>query len=161
VKDATRRETSRAVFGISPSSAGASSAQRAGGDTWETPTGQYRKLTQEYRDEAVLMVIQSQRPIAQVVAREPGINEGTLGEVWAIYATIMILSPLWKAAGALTRASKVKMYADHIVPTIRVIFSPTLALNRATGPGPCSAAAACATWGSAAACRLLTCGCWT
>ena len=38
----------------------------------------YRKFTQEYRDEAVLMVIQSQRPIAQV-ARELGINEGTLG----------------------------------------------------------------------------------
>ena len=36
----------------------------------------YRKFTQEYRDEAVLMVIQSQRPIAQV-ARELGINEGT------------------------------------------------------------------------------------
>src|SRR5664279_5062147 len=38
----------------------------------------YRKFTQEYRDEAVLMVIQFQRPIAQV-ARELGINEGTLG----------------------------------------------------------------------------------
>jgi transposase len=37
-----------------------------------------RHCTQEYRDEAVLMVIQSQRPIAQV-ARELGINEGTLG----------------------------------------------------------------------------------
>jgi transposase-like protein len=40
----------------------------------------YRKFTQEYRDEAGLMVIQSQRPIAQV-ARELGINEGTLGMV--------------------------------------------------------------------------------
>ena len=38
----------------------------------------YRKFTQEYRDEAVLMVIQSQRPIAEV-ARELGVNEGTLG----------------------------------------------------------------------------------
>ena len=38
----------------------------------------YRKFTQEYRHEAVLMIIQSQRPIAQV-ARELGINEGTLG----------------------------------------------------------------------------------
>jgi transposase len=37
-----------------------------------------RHCTQEYRDEAVLMVIQSQRPIAQV-ARELGINEVTLG----------------------------------------------------------------------------------
>lgn len=37
-----------------------------------------RHCTQEYRDEAVLMVIQSQRPIAQV-ARELGVNEGTLG----------------------------------------------------------------------------------
>jgi hypothetical protein len=38
----------------------------------------YRKFTPEYRDEAVLMVIQTQRPIAQV-ARELGVNEGTLG----------------------------------------------------------------------------------
>jgi transposase len=38
----------------------------------------YRKFSPEYRDEAVLMVIQKQRPIA-VVARELGINEGTLG----------------------------------------------------------------------------------
>ena len=37
-----------------------------------------RHCTQEYRDEAVLMVIQTQRPIAQV-ARELGVNEGTLG----------------------------------------------------------------------------------
>jgi len=38
----------------------------------------YRKFTPEYREEAVTMVIQSQRPIAEV-ARELGINEGTLG----------------------------------------------------------------------------------
>ena len=38
----------------------------------------YRKFTAQYRDEAVLMVIQTQRPIA-VVARELGISEGTLG----------------------------------------------------------------------------------
>lgn len=38
----------------------------------------YRKFTPEYREEAVKMVIQSQRPIAEV-ARELGINEGTLG----------------------------------------------------------------------------------
>jgi transposase len=37
----------------------------------------YRKFSPEYRDEAVLMVIQSQRPIA-VVARELGVDEGTL-----------------------------------------------------------------------------------
>jgi len=36
----------------------------------------YRKFSPEYRDEAVLMVIQTQRPIAQV-ARELGVNEGT------------------------------------------------------------------------------------
>lgn len=41
----------------------------------------YRKFTPEYRDEAVKMVIQTQRPIAEV-ARELGINEGTLGN-WA------------------------------------------------------------------------------
>jgi len=38
----------------------------------------YRKFTPEYREEAVKMVIQSQRPIAEV-ARELGINDGTLG----------------------------------------------------------------------------------
>lgn len=38
----------------------------------------YRKYTQEYRDEAVKLVIESSRPIAEV-ARELGINEGTLG----------------------------------------------------------------------------------
>lgn len=38
----------------------------------------YRKFTPEYREETVKMVIQSQRPIAEV-ARELGINEGTLG----------------------------------------------------------------------------------
>src|SRR3954453_20324100 len=40
--------------------------------------GKYRKFTPEYRDEAVRMVIDNSRPIAQV-ARELGINEGTLG----------------------------------------------------------------------------------
>ena len=38
----------------------------------------YRKFTQEYRDEAVQLVIESSRPTAEV-ARELGINEGTLG----------------------------------------------------------------------------------
>ncbi len=40
--------------------------------------GKYRKFTAEYRREAVLLVIESSRPIAEV-ARELGINEGTLG----------------------------------------------------------------------------------
>lgn len=38
----------------------------------------YRKFTAEYRAEAVRLVLESQRPIAEV-ARELGINEGTLG----------------------------------------------------------------------------------
>ena len=38
----------------------------------------YRKFTPEYRDEAVKLVIHTQRPIAEV-ARELGVNEGTLG----------------------------------------------------------------------------------
>ncbi len=37
-----------------------------------------RKFSPEYRDEAVKMVIETSRPSA-VVARELGINEGTLG----------------------------------------------------------------------------------
>jgi len=36
------------------------------------------RYSPEYRDEAVKLVIESSRPIAQV-ARENGINEGTLG----------------------------------------------------------------------------------
>lgn len=40
--------------------------------------GKYRKFTPEYRFEAVKLVLESSRPIAKV-ARELGINEGTLG----------------------------------------------------------------------------------
>jgi transposase len=38
----------------------------------------YRKFSPEFRDEAVRLVVDTSRPIAQV-ARELGINEGTLG----------------------------------------------------------------------------------
>jgi transposase len=38
----------------------------------------YRKFTQEFRGEAVKLVIETSRPIAEV-ARELGVNEGTLG----------------------------------------------------------------------------------
>ena len=38
----------------------------------------YRKFSPEFRDEAVRLVIDGSRPIAQV-ARELGVNEGTLG----------------------------------------------------------------------------------
>ena len=38
----------------------------------------YRKFSSRYRDEAVVMVSQSQRPIARVT-REMGVNAGTLG----------------------------------------------------------------------------------
>jgi transposase len=38
----------------------------------------YRKFTPEYREEAVKLVLESDRPIAEI-ARELGINEGTLG----------------------------------------------------------------------------------
>lgn len=40
--------------------------------------GRYRKFTAEYREEAVKMVIESGRPIAEV-ARDLGLNESTLG----------------------------------------------------------------------------------
>ena len=39
---------------------------------------QYRKFDQEFRDGAVHLVLETGKPIAQV-ARELGINEGTLG----------------------------------------------------------------------------------
>jgi transposase len=38
----------------------------------------YRKFSPEFKDEAVKLVVECSRPIAQV-ARELGINEGTLG----------------------------------------------------------------------------------
>lgn len=44
----------------------------------------YRKFTPEYRDQAVKMVIDTSRPIAEV-ARDLGINEGTLGNWVARY----------------------------------------------------------------------------
>jgi transposase len=46
----------------------------------------YRKFTPEYRDEAVKMVIDSSRPIADV-ARDLGINESTLGNWVTKYRT--------------------------------------------------------------------------
>ena len=39
---------------------------------------QYRKFDQEFRDGSVRLVLETGKPIAQV-ARELGINEGTLG----------------------------------------------------------------------------------
>lgn len=44
----------------------------------------YRKFTPEYREEAIRMVIDSGRPVA-AVARDLGINEGTLGNWVAGY----------------------------------------------------------------------------
>ena len=46
--------------------------------------GKYRKFTPEYRWEAVRLVIETSRPIAEV-ARELGVNEGTLGNWVNIY----------------------------------------------------------------------------
>jgi transposase-like protein len=40
--------------------------------------GRYRKFSPEVKDDAVKIVLEGSRPIAQV-ARELGINEGTLG----------------------------------------------------------------------------------
>ena len=42
----------------------------------------YRKFTPEYRSEAVKMVIETSRPIAEV-ARDLGLNEGTFGN-WVL-----------------------------------------------------------------------------
>lgn len=46
----------------------------------------YRKFSPEFRDEAVRLVIDPSRPIAQV-ARELGVNEGTLGNWVSQYRT--------------------------------------------------------------------------
>ncbi len=46
--------------------------------------GKYREFNAEYRDEAVKMVLESDRSIA-AVARDLGINEGTLGNWVAKY----------------------------------------------------------------------------
>lgn len=48
--------------------------------------GKYRKFTPEYRVEAVKMVIDTSRPIAEV-ARDLGINAGTLGNWVNTYRT--------------------------------------------------------------------------
>ena len=45
---------------------------------------QYSKYSPEFKDEAVKLVIESSRPIAQV-ARELGVNEGTLGNWVNLY----------------------------------------------------------------------------
>lgn len=44
----------------------------------------YRKFSPEFRDEAVRLVIDNSRPVAQV-ARELGVNEGTLGNWVNLY----------------------------------------------------------------------------
>jgi transposase len=44
-----------------------------------------RKVSPEYRDEAVKMAIETSRPIAVVVARGLNINEGALGNLVARY----------------------------------------------------------------------------
>jgi transposase-like protein len=44
-----------------------------------------KRFSPEYREEAVKMVIDTSRPIAQV-ARELGLNEGTLGN-WGVSRT--------------------------------------------------------------------------
>lgn len=46
-----------------------------------------RKFSQEYRDEAVKMAIETSRPIA-VVARGLNINEGALGNLVARYRKV-------------------------------------------------------------------------
>ena len=46
-----------------------------------------RKFSPEFRDEAVKMAVDGRRPIAQV-ARELGINEGTLGNWVAQYRKV-------------------------------------------------------------------------
>src|SRR5207302_769084 len=67
-------------------------------------------------------------------------NNTSCRNVCAIQAIMMITLPDLNADGALTSASRVNRYAVHIVPTMIVIFSPTLALKRAIGPGPCNVA---------------------
>jgi transposase-like protein len=49
-------------------------------------TSHRRKFAPEYKDEAVKLVLETSRPIAEV-ARELGINEGTLGNWVAAYRT--------------------------------------------------------------------------
>ena len=46
-----------------------------------------RKFSPEFKDEAVKMVIETSRPIAEV-ARELGINEGTLGNWCKLYREV-------------------------------------------------------------------------
>jgi transposase len=52
-----------------------------------------RKFTPEFKDEAVKMVIESSRPIAEV-AREIHVNEGTLGNWCAKYRAAHVVEEL-------------------------------------------------------------------
>ena len=47
-------------------------------------SGKYRKFSREFRNEAVRLVIENSRPIAQV-ARELGVKDGTLGNWVKLY----------------------------------------------------------------------------
>ena len=51
-----------------------------------------RKFTPEFKDEAVKMVIESSRPVAEV-AREIQVNEGTLGNWYYIRSSAGSGSP--------------------------------------------------------------------
>jgi transposase len=46
--------------------------------------GKYRTYTPEFREEAVRLVVETSRPIADV-AREPGISETSLGNWDRVY----------------------------------------------------------------------------
>jgi transposase len=46
------------------------------------PRKKYQKFSPEFRDEAVRLVVETSRPIAQV-ARQLGVSDGTLGN-WVL-----------------------------------------------------------------------------
>ena len=61
-------------------------------------TRQYRKFDQDFQLGAVRLVLETGKPIAQV-ARELGINEGTLGN-WCARTCPVALRTAAKAAGS-------------------------------------------------------------
>ena len=56
----------------------------------------YRKFSPEFRDEAVRLVIDNSRPIAQV-ARELGVNEGTLHIEHSLRHALQLVGPTGRA----------------------------------------------------------------
>jgi len=90
-----------------------------------------RKFSPQYRDEAVKMVVETARPIAEV-ARELGLVEGTLGNWVNLYRKEHAGDE--PALSVNERARLRELEAENRE------LNPRLTKDRVSGPGPLSAA---------------------